>query len=99
MKSGLPIRICLCIALSVFFLFLYLSMQNEITAYRLKIPQLEDELAAIEQENVRLEFEIAQFMNPTRLLKESGRPEFCHLKFPYKEDIVTLPKGYQGEWP
>lgn len=88
MKLLIRINVCI-IALGVFF-FLYLDTQIEIMRLRLKVPQLAKELKVIQEENVRLKYQIDQFESPENLLYLSRKPQFSHLKQPNQDEIIIL---------
>lgn len=91
MKKGILLRVLICVALLCFFLYAYIEKQNAITELRLEIPHALQELQVIEQENVRLQYEIDMFENPVHLMELARRPEFSHLKHPKQDDVVTIP--------
>jgi cell division protein FtsL len=82
----------------VMFLYAYISKQNSIVELRLQIPNLSKNLQTIQQENVRLQFEIDQFENPVRLMEMAGHPEFSHLKYPLLNEIITIEVPHSGEF-
>ncbi|MCC5832640.1 MAG: septum formation initiator family protein [Chlamydiales bacterium] len=92
---GIFIRVCLCILTMGLFLYAFISKQNDITELRLQIPIASRELQAIQQENVRLKFEIDRFENPAYLMELARRPQFSHLKHPLMNEIITIyvPEG------
>lgn len=90
MNFGLLFRLFLCIVIVGFFLYLFIEKQNAITKLRLEIPQLAKEVRAIEQENIRLRFEIDQFENPLNLMEIARRPEYRHLKHPLLNEIESI---------
>ena len=87
---GVFIRIVLCIMVMGFFLYAYISKQNSITELRLQIPAASKQQLAIQQENIRLQFEIDQFESPQHLMELAGRPEFSHLKHPLLNEILVI---------
>ncbi len=90
MNLGIFIRFLFCILILGIFLYAYISKQNEIVELRLQIPAVAQELEVVEQENVRLQFEIDQFENPIHLMELSRKPEYSHLKHPFVNEIITL---------
>lgn len=85
-----PLQILLCILIATATIYVYIDKQNELTALRMEIPQLERQLHAIEEENIRLSYEINQFENPVHLMELSRKPEFSHLKFPSLDTVWVL---------
>lgn len=90
MNLGIFVRIVFCIMMIVVFLYAYISKQNSITELRLQIPGISKEQQAIQQENIRLQFEIDQFESPQHLMEMAGRPEFSHLKHPLLDEIIII---------
>lgn len=92
MKSlKLSVRILICIAVAGSVLYSYIEKQNEITSLRMAIPSETKELKVIQEQIVRLQYEIDSFENPTHLMKLAQTPEFAHLKHPLTKDIILLP--------
>ena len=58
----------------------------------MQIPVLAAELKALEQENVRIKFEIDKFESPDHLLELSKRPEYSHLKHPRQNEVIEMSK-------
>lgn len=80
----------MCILVMGVFLYAYITKQNNITELRLQIPVASKELDAVNQENIRLQFEIDQFEKPQHLMELSSQPQFSHLKHPLLEEIITI---------
>ncbi len=99
MNMGIFIRVFLCILTLGIFLYAFINKQNHITELRLQIPIAARELQAIQQENIRLQFEIDQFENPTHLMELARRPQFSHLKHPLANEIITIPVPRNTEGP
>lgn len=91
MNVGIFVRVVICILSLGIFLYSFISKQNVITKLRLEIPAVSKELHLLQEENVRLQFEIDQFENPLALMELSRRPQFSHLKYPLINEIITLP--------
>jgi len=85
------IRLLLCIFVLAGFLYAFINQQNQIVKLRLQIPQVQKELALIEQENTRLQFQIDQFESPTHLMELKKKPQYSHLKQPLEDDIIIVP--------
>lgn len=84
-------RILLSIAILGVFLFLYLNQHIEITRLRLQVPFVAKEVKRIQEENVRLQYDIDVFESPTHLIELSRKPEFSHLKYPEQDKILEIP--------
>lgn len=68
----------------------YLEKQNELTQLRLRIPKLVLETKLIEEENVRLRYQMQEFERPEHLLQLANDPSFSHLKNPLKGELLVL---------
>ena len=97
MNTGVFIRVFLCILTVGVFLYAFINKQNRITKLRLQIPVVSCELQAVQQENIRLQFEIDQFENPAYLMELSRLPQFRHLKYPFVNEIITVPVPRSAE--
>jgi hypothetical protein len=74
-------------------LFAYIEKQNELTELRLAIPTVAKEVKSLQQENIRLTYEIEHFESPIHLMELMRKPEFSHLKYPFLSDELFLPQG------
>lgn len=86
------IRIAFCIFIAGVTLFFYIDRQNELTEIRLAIPALAKEVKSIQEENIRLRYEIERFESPIHLMELLRKPEFSHLHYPYVKDVLILPE-------
>ncbi|MEI8124278.1 MAG: hypothetical protein WCG42_00815 [Parachlamydiaceae bacterium] len=86
------IRILICIAVAGLTLFAYIEKQNELAELRVAIPYLAKELKGIEQENIRLTYEIERFKSPSHLMQLKQKPEFSHLKYSFLDKEIFLEK-------
>ncbi len=68
-------------------------MQNTLTAQRIRIPQLAQEIKNIEESNIRLQYEIDAFENPLHLIELARRSGLEHFKHPLLSDVVHLKEG------
>ena len=84
------IRVFSCIIGAGLLLFAYIDRQNELTELRLQFPHLAKEVKGIQEENIRLQYEIDRFESPIHLMELSRKPEFGHLKHPYLPDVIIL---------
>ena len=91
------IRIFFCIFAAGITLYSYIDKQNELTGLRMAIPALSKEVKAIHEENIRLKYEIDRFESPIHLMELARKPEFGHLKFPYLNQVITLPEGEEKQ--
>ncbi|MFN0065808.1 MAG: hypothetical protein ACKVOH_06195 [Chlamydiales bacterium] len=90
MRIGLLLRLFICILIFGSFLYFYINKQNHITELRLQIPAQAKELEHIQQEIVRLQFEVNRFESPDHLMELSRKPEFSHLKHPLMSEIIEV---------
>ncbi len=93
MNKALLVRFVLCLFSFCLCLYFYLDQQNQLTALKIKLPQLIQEVVKIQEENQRLQYEIDQFENPSHLLELAQKAEFSHLKHPFIHDILTVAEG------
>jgi cell division protein FtsL len=89
---SLPRALLFCILVASLSLYLYIDKQNELVELRLTIPALEKEVRAIQEENIRLQYDIDRFESPVHLMELARKPEFSHLTYPYKKDVVIIPQ-------
>lgn len=99
MGKSLLIRIFICIFTFSLFLYLHIEKQNELTQVGIRIPELNKELQAIQEESTRLKFEIDRFENPINLIELVKRQEFSHLKHPLVKHIQMIPEGLALQSP
>lgn len=94
------LRLCVCIIAAGLTLFGYIEKQNELTELRLAIPALAKTVKNLQEEKIRLTYEIEQFESPIHLMELMQKPEFSHLKYPYLKDEIFLPSGQPlSEYP
>ena len=93
MKKTVAIRLFFCIFLLGLSLYSYIDMQNTLTALRIRIPALSQEVKNIEEENIRLQYEIDGFENPLHLIELARMHKLDHLKHPLVCDVVHLKEG------
>lgn len=86
------LRIFICIIALWITILAYIEKQNDLTELRLAIPNLAKAVKNIEEENVRLEYEIEHFKSPVHLMELSRKPEFGHLKASFFKDEIFLSK-------
>lgn len=87
------IQIFICILVAGITLYIYIDKQNELTGLRLAVPALAKEVKLIQEENMRMQYEIDRFESPIHLMELARKPEFSHLKYPHQDELVMLPEG------
>lgn len=92
-QQNVVIRLFFCIAVGFLTLYFYIDKQNELTELRLAIPALAKEVKKVHEENIRLHYEIERFESPVHLMELMRKPEFGHLKFPYLNEEIFLPRA------
>lgn len=93
MKRALTIKLFFCILLSGVALYSYIDLQNTLTAQRIRIPQLAQEIKTLEEQNIRFQYEIDAFENPLNLASIGRTAGLTHLKHPLLCDVVHLKEG------
>lgn len=93
MNSSSILRFLVCMFFFGFSVFSYIDKQNALTELKMQLPQIDKELRAIQEENVRLQYEIDQFENPEHLMQLARDEKFAHLKYPFANEVVTLPEA------
>lgn len=93
MQRGVLLRLGFCLGVLSLCLYSYQNKQNEVTQLKIRLPQLEQEIKQINEENRRLAYEIDRIESPTRLIELVHRPEFGHLKHPLMKEILQIPEG------
>lgn len=73
-------------------LYGFIVKSNQVTEMRLAVPALAKKVKMLKEENSKLQYEIEQFENPIHLMEMKSKPELSHLKFPYADEILTLPE-------
>jgi hypothetical protein len=84
------IRLFCCITILGLTLLAIVSKHNMLTEARMRLPLLAKQLQAVEEENVRLKFQIEKFENPLHLMLLARKPEYSHLKHPLMPDVITV---------
>jgi len=87
-------RIFLCLGTLFLFAFLSIRKENEITAHRLMIPQMNKEVKVLAEENTRLVFEKERFESPENLLRLASSSQYTTLHFPIATNVPVFPKGF-----
>lgn len=99
MNRGIVIRILLCIGVFGGCLYSYLDQQNQLTSLRLHIPVVAKEVKDLNEEDVRLQFEIDLFESPQHLMELMALSEYSHLKHPLTKHVVQLSEGIALQLP
>lgn len=94
MNYHLLLRLGICLAVSGFCLYSYLELQNDLTQLKIALPEMDQEIRLIREENRRLSYEVDQFQSPSHLIEMASRPEFSHLKHPLLKEILTVPEVF-----
>jgi hypothetical protein len=93
-RLRLVIRLYVCIITAGLTLYAYIEKQNELTELRLAIPALAKEVKTLNEENTRLTYAIEQFESPILLMETMRKAEYSHLKYPYLNEEIFLPKSH-----
>ena len=83
-------RLLVCLIGTWISLFFYINENNKLTELRRLIPEIEKEVKALEEDNVRLTYKIEQFENPSHLMELARKPEYSYLKYPYVDSVIIL---------
>lgn len=94
MNYHLLFRLGICLAVFGFCLYSYLELQNDLTQLKIALPEIDQEIRLIWEENRRLSYEIDHFQSPSHLIEMASRPEFSHLKHPLLKEILTVPEVF-----
>jgi hypothetical protein len=92
MNTAGILRFLVCLFFFGFSLYSYIDKQNGLTALKMQLPQISKEIRAIQEENTRLQYEIDQFENPEHLMQLAQGERYSHLKYPFVNEVVTLPE-------
>jgi hypothetical protein len=93
MIKEISFQIAFCLLALGLSLYSFIDQQNDVTELRMQLPTLSKELRTIQEENMRLQYQIDQFENPQHLMDLARQSEFSHLKHPLSKEIVTLEQG------
>ncbi|MCI5052936.1 MAG: hypothetical protein MRY21_07385 [Simkaniaceae bacterium] len=89
-KTLLLAKVLVCLASFGFMLYGYLEATNALTIKRMQLPELAKQLAAIQENNARLQFEVDSFENPSHLLELLAKKEYSHLKHPVVDQVLLI---------
>ncbi len=93
MFNGIFSRLLICLFVFSLSIYSYLDKQNSCTQLKMHLPKLTKEIAAINEVNAHLQYQIECFENPQNLLTMASHPEYAHLKFPFTEEVLTVKEG------
>ena len=93
MNSRMLLQILCCLTVFTFYLYHMIQKQNKINYLSLHLPKIVKDLKAIEEENMRLRFQVNCFESPDHLMQLIKSQEYTHLKTPILKEIFTLPEG------
>lgn len=97
MSKGLLYRLILSIFIITLLLYSYLDKHNDLAELKIEIPKLVKEIAELEEENSRLQYEINCLENPKDLMGFLRQKEFSHLKQPLESELIILKKEKDKE--
>jgi CHAT domain-containing protein len=90
MKKKFLIKMAVCILGCAAVGYEHIYELNQMTAMRIKIPQIQQEITLVNEEIDRLNYEFQIMENPEKLLHLAKHAEFSDLHFPLKEEILVL---------
>lgn len=85
-------KVALCILTAALALYIYMDRKNDVIELRLMIPTLAKEVKLLQEENVRLGYELDQFESPIHLMELARKPEMGHLRYPFNDEMIFLPE-------
>ena len=83
-------QLLICLAAAAAVTYNIVDRENELTALRRQLPQIERELRRLNEENRHLQYDVDRFATPLHLMELAEKPEFGHLHFPYSNDVVII---------
>lgn len=84
------VRIFICVTVIWLTIYVHIDANNELTELRRLIPELEKEVKALVEDNIRLQFDIDRFKDPLHLMELAKKPEYSFLKYPYTDDVIII---------
>lgn len=93
MNKGVLLRLILCVSVFALYLYQIIQKQNTLNYVSLKIPKLAKEVKSLEEENLKLQFEIEKFESPENLMRLVRSEQFTHLKIPILKEVLSLKEG------
>lgn len=73
-----------------FLLYSYIHHHNALTQLRLAIPEQKRKVMALKEKNNELQCLIYEKENPHHLLRLFENPQYRHLEYPCKEEIIYI---------
>ena len=92
MKKKLLVKIAVCILGCSLVSYEHIHGLNELTAMRIEIPQIQQEIAKVSEEIDQLQFECLSMENPQHLLYLAKSADFSDLQYPLQEEVIVLQK-------
>ena len=89
-KFVFALKCFLSLSMILFFAYKYVDTLNLVTSKRLEIPKLQKKLKRLEEENIRLQYEVDKLENPAHLMHLSRRKEFQYLHYPAHNEVIIL---------
>lgn len=93
MNKEMLLRLFCCLAVLSIYLYQVIQKQNLVNYLSLQIPKLNKDLKTLEEENVRLKFEIDCFESPDHLMKLVRSQQYAYLKYPVVKEVISLKEG------
>lgn len=93
MSKDLLSRLGFCLSVLLFSLYSYQNKQNELTELKMRLPEVQEEMKQICEENQRLRYEIERVESPLKLIELVHRPEFAYLKHPLMKEVFSVSEG------
>ncbi|MBM3192294.1 MAG: hypothetical protein FJZ63_06575 [Chlamydiae bacterium] len=93
MNFRVLLQILCCLTVFTLYLYHMIQKQNKINYLSLQLPKLVKDVKALEEENLRLQFQVNCFESPDHLMWLVRQQEFTHLKMPLLQEVYTLPEG------
>lgn len=90
MKKKWIAKVAICILGCAAISYEHIHELNKLTAMRIQIPQIVQEIAVVNEEIDRLDFEFQSIENPVHLLYLAKNAEYSDLKYPLEEDILVV---------
>ncbi len=90
MKRKWILKLAVCILGCTLVSYEHIYELNKMTAMRIQIPQIQQEIAYVNEEIDRLNFEFRIAENPVHLLSLAKNAEFSELHYPLQEEVVVL---------
>lgn len=93
MKKALLLKLIICFSAFSFYLYSIVQRQNYLNSLSYKLPKLEKELKTLEEDNLKLSYQLETFSDPNNLLQLVKTNTYSHLRYPILEDILNLNEG------